>query len=131
MIAVDTNVVLRRLLGDDERQAAKAKKLFETGHTVLITDVVMVETIWTLRGKRYNAQREDIVAVVTSLLEEPNVIFENQQAVWSALNEYAVDFSDVLIAYKAQACAKEMGDECEGVYTFDHAALEIAGMKAL
>ncbi|MDH4273541.1 MAG: type II toxin-antitoxin system VapC family toxin [Gammaproteobacteria bacterium] len=142
MIAVDTNIVLRRLLGDDDRQVARARKLFEMEQRVLITDVVLVETIRTLRGKRYNAQRDDIIAVVASLLEEPNVIFEDQQAVWSALNEYAaarsvktangnktVDFADALIVYKAQACAKELGEEIEAVYTFDQAALEITGMK--
>src|SRR5438552_11656093 len=55
MIAVDTNVLLRRLLDDDATQAEKARRLFETNESVLVTDVVLAETVWTLTGKRYGA----------------------------------------------------------------------------
>ena len=41
MIAVDTNVLLRRLLNDDAMQAEKARQLFETQESVLVTDVVV------------------------------------------------------------------------------------------
>src|SRR5437016_14225809 len=88
MIAVDTNVLLRRLLNDDLNQAVMARNLFDKANRILITDIVLAETIWTLKGKRYKASKEDIVAVVMGLLEEPNVVFENQQAVWFALNDY-------------------------------------------
>jgi predicted nucleic-acid-binding protein len=51
-----------------------------------------------------------IVAVVPSLLEEPAIIFENTQAVWSALNDYSkanpADFTDALIINKAKETAK-------------------------
>jgi predicted nucleic-acid-binding protein len=144
VIAVDTNVLLRRLLDDDERQAAKARKLFEGGAVVLITDIVLAETIWTLKGKRYGAQKADIVTVVMSLLEDPKVVFENQQAVWSALNDFVearpvktttgtkmVDFVDSLVAYKAKAYAIDQGQGFDGFHTFDPVAREIVGMKAL
>lgn len=88
MIAVDTNVLLRRLLDDDVVQAERARRLVEGAREVLITDVVLAETIWTLKGKRYKARRDDIVAVVRGLLEEHNVVFESRQAIWSALNDY-------------------------------------------
>jgi predicted nucleic-acid-binding protein len=87
MIAIDTNVLLRYLLSDDEVQAGKAGRLINSGEPILITDVVLVETIWTLKGKRYSAKKDDIVAVVISLLEEPALCFESQQAIWSALND--------------------------------------------
>ena len=48
MIAIDTNVLLRYLLQDDEKQANKATKLILGAESVLITDVVLTETIWTL-----------------------------------------------------------------------------------
>ena len=54
MIAVDTNVLLRYLLNDDQSQAAIAEKLINGKEIVLITDVVLVETIWTLKGKSIN-----------------------------------------------------------------------------
>ncbi len=51
MIAVDTNVLLRYLLWDDE-QATKADKLINGSTHVLITDFVLAETLWTLKGKK-------------------------------------------------------------------------------
>lgn len=143
MIAVDTNVLLRRVLEDDPAQAAKAKKLFEGEEFVLITDVVLVEAIWTLRGKRYKASRTEIGLLVKSLLEEPNVLFESQQAVWSALRAYlnaptvatpdgalAADFSDALIVSKAKVMAAQWGQPCDVTYTFDRAAQALDGMHA-
>ena len=53
MIAVDTNVLLRYLLHDDDLQAAQADAIFNTAETILITDVVLVETVWTLVGRKY------------------------------------------------------------------------------
>lgn len=143
MIAVDTNVLLRRILNDDEVQAAKARKLFAGGRPVLITDVVLVETLWTLKGKRYGATKEDIQVVVMSLLEETNIVFENQQAVWSALNDFVgakpiktangmktADFADALIVNKAKAISRDTDQSYAGTYSFDLAALQIDGTKS-
>ena len=119
MIAVDTNVLLRRLLNDNAAQAEKARRLFESEESVLISDVVLAEAIWTLTGKRYAAGREDVAAVVLGLLEERNVVFESRQAVWSALNDYLdampvrtasgiriADLADALIVNKARITAQ-------------------------
>ena len=57
MIAVDTNVLLRYLLNDDQGQAAIAEKLINGKEIVLFTDVVLVETIWTLKGKKYQLNK--------------------------------------------------------------------------
>lgn len=142
MIAIDTNVLLRRILGDNEEKAGNARRLFDGTRPVLITDVVLAETVWTLTGKRYRAGREDIRALITSLLEEANATFENKQVVWSALNDYmaartvktvsgarTVDLADALIVNKARAVAHESSQPYEGTYTFDQAALQIDGTK--
>ena len=141
MIAVDTNVVLRRLLGDDVAQSEKARRLFEAEAEVLITDVVLAETVWTIKGKRYNATREDIIALIMGLLGERNVVFESRQAVWSAVNDFAeakpvksdveaADFADALIVNKAKITARRRDKRYRGTYTFDGAALAIDGTKA-
>ncbi len=88
MIAIDTNVLLRYLLQDDKSQARKAAALI-TGHeSVLVTDIVLVETIWVLTGKRYGLDHEAVVGVVNALFEEPDIHFEDGQTVWRALNDY-------------------------------------------
>ena len=141
MIAVDTNVVLRRLLGDDVAQSEKARRLFEAETEVLITDVVLAEAVWTIKGKRYSATREDIIALIMGLLGERNVVFESRQAVWSAVNNFAeakpvksdvetADFADALIVNKAKITARRRGKRYRGTYTFDKAALAIDGTKA-
>lgn len=60
MIAIDTNVLLRYLQGDDEGQALRTRRVIEGGERVLITDVVMAETVWTLADRRYRASRADL-----------------------------------------------------------------------
>jgi predicted nucleic-acid-binding protein len=140
MIAIDTNVLLRYLLQDDEQQASKSSKLILGSEIVLITDVVLVETIWTLRGKRYNLSKEQIIDVLHALFAEPNIIFEDSQAVWGALKDYTnakpirsnrktkqADFSDALIVNKAKNYAQFNNEIISAVYTFDKAALEIEG----
>ena len=142
MISVDTNVLLRRILNDDEEQAAKARKLFEGTKLILVTDVVLTETVWVLAGKRYGATKKDIQVLIVSLLEETNTIFEDQQVIWSALNDFAMtkniktangnkaaDFADTLIVNKAKRVARDKHQTYEGTYTFDLAALQIDGTK--
>lgn len=142
MIAVDTNVLLRRLLNDDADQAQRAHRLFEKNESILIADVVLVEAIWTLKGKRYKASKDDLVAMLMGLLEEPNVVFESRQAVWSAVNDYieappvktadgvrTADLADTLVVNKAKVTAQRRGEHYGGTYTYDQAALALDGTK--
>jgi len=64
MIAIDTNVLLRYLLQDDEGQSKKAAALINGTVPVLVTDIVLVETVWVLAGKRYKLDREALVGVI-------------------------------------------------------------------
>ena len=140
MIAIDTNVLLRYLLRDNKIQAAKANRLINGSTPVLITDVVLTETLWTLKGKKYNLDKTAIIDVLNSLFEESNICFEDAQTVWRALNDYRqakpvgtgnkkkeADFSDALIVNKAKFYATEKGESLNGVYTFDLAAQLIPG----
>ena len=134
MIAVDTNVLLRYLLHDDEAQAARADALFDAAETVLITDVVLVETAWTLAGRKYRLASADLVAVLERLFSEPNVRFEDDRVVWRALQAYrnaapageagsakGAGFADASIVFKASRAASDAGEALTGVYTFDEA----------
>ncbi len=142
MIAVDTNIVLRYLLQDDVKQSRKASRIFEGTEKILLTDAVLVETVWTLRGKRYQLPKEVLTRVLHSLIEEPNVAFEDEQAVWCALDDYAnakpikvggktkqADFADALIVNKALRHGRKAKSSAHPLYTFDKAALEIEGTQ--
>lgn len=139
MIAIDTNVLLRYLLDDDKHQSEKAARLIGGSRVVLITDIVLVEALWTLRGKKYNLTKAELIHVIQQLFAEPNIRFEDDQTVWRALNDYrlaasvkvgskrkSADFPDALIINKASYCAK-YPQRLEGVYTSDQAAQAIEG----
>ncbi len=133
MIAVDTNVLLRYLLNDDATQADTAANLIKGGDTVLITDVVLVETLWTLSGKKYRLKKDQLAEVVRALFEEPNIRFEDGLTVWRALNDYresdGTDFADCLIINKARAVTEAQSGSFYGSYTFDKAAQKLRGAK--
>ena len=134
MIAVDTSVLLRYLLHDDEAQAARADAVFDAGETVLITDVVLAEAVWTLSGRKYRLAKSELVAVLERLISEPNIRFEDDQVVWRALQAYRstapsddtasakdASFADALIVFKALRAASDTGETFDGVHTFDAA----------
>jgi predicted nucleic-acid-binding protein len=144
MIAIDTNVLLRYLLWDDVEQAKRADKLINAEIQVLVTDIVLIESIWTLKGKKYKLDKEGIVSIVSALFEEKNICFDNPQVIWHTLNDYInakvikvgnknnhADFADALIVNKAKYYAIQNNKELEGVYTFDKAAQLLNGMKEL
>jgi predicted nucleic-acid-binding protein len=144
MIAIDTNVLLRYLLEDDKAQSAKAAKLINGALPVLITDVVLTEAIWTLKGTKYKLDKDGIVKVINALFEEPNIRFEDGQTIWRSLNDYRkagvvkvgnkkkiADFPDALIVNKSKYQAQLNDEPFDGLYTFDIAAQEIEGTKKL
>ncbi len=96
MIAVDTNVVVRLLTGDDQNQAARAKKLFED-ETIWLPKTVVLETEWVLR-RLYGFRRQQVAEALTALAALPNVRCEDESAIVAAL-EWAfqgLDFADAL-----------------------------------
>jgi predicted nucleic-acid-binding protein len=146
MIAIDTNVVLRYVLNDDKAQARKAAALIRRHKRVLITDVVLAETVWTLKGGRYKLDKSGVCLVVNALFAEPGICFEDNQVVWRALIDFIgadglpdtskikgkktnIDFADALIINKARWCAEQAGQALEGIYTFDGDAAKLGGVK--
>ena len=109
------------------KQFRKAVKLISGQEKVLVTDVVLVETIWTLRGKKYQLKKPELVTVLQSLFQEPNIRFEDGQAVWLALTDYrdakpvkgkGADFSDALIVNKSKQIANKENKPFNGSFNF-------------
>ncbi len=142
MIAIDTNVLLRYLLGDDKTQSAKASKLITSDYKVLVTDVVLAETIWTLKGKKYKLSKQEILMVIDNLFKEQNIVFEDGETVWRSVNNFRaaksvkagskkkeLDFSDTLILEKSRYVILKKEENFEGLYTFDVAAQQLDEVK--
>jgi predicted nucleic-acid-binding protein len=83
MIAVDTNVLVRLLTGDDPRQEAAARSLFASG-PIWIAKTVLLETGWVLRSL-YGFQESAILDAFAKLLGLKNVQVEDESAVAAAL----------------------------------------------
>ncbi len=142
MIAIDTNALLRYLLWDDEAQAIKANQLINGAQPVLLTDIVLVETVWTLTGKKYGLDKDQVMTLLNSLFEESNICFEDGQTVWRAVNDYrqakpvkvgnkqnSAGFPDALIVNKSRFSITQKNESFGGVYTFDIAALQLPETK--
>jgi len=139
VIAVDTNVLLRYLLKDDEIQHRKASKLFYGDCLVFISHVVLVETAWTLIGRKYKLSSQDVDKAITALFQEENIVIQEPKITWRALLDYRrysvvengkVDFPDALILSQGRGAAVDYDEPFGGFYTFNAAAQKLAGALA-
>jgi len=128
MIAVDTNVLLRFVLRDDEIQFEKASRFFN-GRTAddpaFVSLIVLAELVWSLR-RRYGYARPDVHSLIVTLLETAEISFEDEASLSRIVAEAERgDLADHLIAH----CAIRAG--CDSIVTFDQKARHIAGMELL
>lgn len=96
MIAVDTNVVVRLLTGDDAQQARRAMDLFARD-TVYLSKTVILEAEWVLRYA-YGFTAEEVAAGLRNLLGLEGVAVEDLPSVAQAIrwHEQGLDFADAL-----------------------------------
>ena len=96
MTAVDTNVVVRLLTGDDPKQAAAARSLFASG-PVWIAKTVLLETGWVLRSL-YGFDENAIRGAFSKLLGLKNVRIEDEPSVAAALalTAHGIELADAM-----------------------------------
>lgn len=95
MKAIDTNIVIRLLIRDDERQYQLARKIVSNGAIIPIT--VLLETGWLLES-RFRFGRADVVEALKQLIDAPGITVAEPVAVRAALDLYArgADFADAI-----------------------------------
>ena len=98
-IAADANVLLRAVVGDDERQGALAIEALESAEMVVVSLQTLCEFAWVL-SRRYGVAPADVSAAIRGLMETQNVVV-NRPAVDLGLSvlEAGGDFADGVIAY--------------------------------
>jgi predicted nucleic-acid-binding protein len=104
MIAIDTNIIIRYIINDDEEKCTLVANLFNKHkgieQSIFINNIVFCEVIWVLmRGYKYN--KEQIITTITLLLTSVEFAFENHSLLFLAVIEYKknnADFSDILIS---------------------------------
>jgi len=131
MKALDTNVLVRFLVKDDEQQAQTVYRKFKQAEAendvFFIPVLVVLETVWVLESV-YEVTRQEIVDSIDQLLAMPILKFEMQSAIRSFVSsarDNKTDLSDLLIAH----CARSSGCEC--VITFDRKAANFALFELL
>ena len=104
MTAVDTNVVVRLLTGDEPKQAAAARALFAAG-PIWIAKTVLLETGWVLRSL-YGFEEGAVRAALTKLLGLKNVHVEDESSLAAAL---ALTASGIELADAMHLSSRQIG----------------------
>ena len=104
MLAVDTNVMVRYLTGDDAEQFAKASALIRD-EDVYVGTTVLLETEWVLR-RGYRFSRERVSAALTAFAGLPHVTLADPALTAKALDwtRRGMDFADALRLTQAPGC---------------------------
>jgi predicted nucleic-acid-binding protein len=94
MPAVDTNILVRLLTGDNPAQFKASQMLFSAAD-IFIPDTVILETEWVLRAA-YDLEPALICNAFRQVFGLPNVTLTNGQVVALAIawHEAGVDFAD-------------------------------------
>ena len=126
MRAIDTNVLVRLIVQDDEKQAADAKAFVLFG--AWVSKVVLVETIWVI-GSVYNRKHTEIADTVEMLLSHGQIFIEDAETIAAALVHYrkrpSLSFSDCIILESA----RKAGHLPLG--TFDRGLAKLPGTQRL
>lgn len=131
MLGIDTNVLIRYLIRDDQRQYEAARRLIEReagkGDPVLVSLMVLLQSEWVLRS-RYELPKSEIFSAFSAMLDTTDLRFEDEQSVEHALylwKDSAADFADCLID------ARNLRLGCRATATFDGRALKLSGFVAV
>ncbi|MDE2005957.1 MAG: type II toxin-antitoxin system VapC family toxin [Rhodospirillales bacterium] len=119
-IAVDTNVLVRFLIWDDETQAGPAAAAIEAAETVVIPTLVLCETVCVLR-RAYRRTVAEIVAVLRDLIASRPVEVDRPAAeAGLAMLAAGGDFADGVVLHQAERA------RAAPMLTFDRAFADAA-----
>nr|MBF0681346.1 type II toxin-antitoxin system VapC family toxin [Pseudomonas sp.] len=130
MIGLDTNVLVRYIMQDDDKQAAKATEIIESLSTAtpgFVTLMSVVELVWVL-SSCFDLTRDQISQVLDTLLRAKQLVVDQADQVVRALRAYSsssADFADCLIERTAASAG------CVKTMTLDVGAAKAAGMTLI
>lgn len=131
MIGLDTNILIRILVGDDPEQTLLAHRLVRKAlgaeEACYVSDVALCEIEWVLVSC-YDASREEVALAYQKLLDHPGFTFDEPATLRLLLDRFRasrVELSDLLLGARGgQRGART-------TYTFDKALARQEGFTRL
>lgn len=103
MIGLDTNVLIRHIVQDNEEEARAASRLIASRCSAddpgIVSLVVLCELVWVL-DRGYGYAPKTIADLLRRLLSAEDLLVDRSELAWQALNLYQsgkADFADYLI----------------------------------
>ena len=125
---LDTNVLVRYLLRDDQEQAEQARmaiyQALVSGKPVAVCLLTLLKTEWVLRSCA-SLDKRTVIATFRMLLEAQDLNIEHEETLEKALflyENHSADFADCLMA----AHYTRIG--CTSMLTFDRKAAQLPGV---
>jgi predicted nucleic-acid-binding protein len=126
MRAIDTNVLVRLITWDDDRQAASAESFIDKGAWVSL--LALAEAIWVL-DRVYALTSKDLAKTIEMLLHHQDLVLQDSETVAAALELFrerpSLGFSDCLMLQ----LARKAGHLPLG--TFDRNLAKVEGTQKL
>jgi predicted nucleic acid-binding protein len=115
MTFVDTNILLRWLLGDHKELSPKAEKIVQEAKpaTLLVTDIIVAEIVYVLRGTGRDRQQTSEALLLIG--RTGAFKYENEELIMEVtglLTDIKLDFADCYLLARARR-------ERLGLETFD------------
>jgi predicted nucleic-acid-binding protein len=127
VIALDTNILLRYVLQDDEQQSPVATALIEEQLSAdapgFVSLVVVCELVWALR-RSYGLPKERIAEFMRAVVNSVQIAAEHRHVILTALGARG-DLADAII----HALGAHHG--CTHTLTFDRKFARIDGVELL
>jgi len=114
---VDTNILVRHLVGDPPAMAKRATAFLASQPELYLADLIVAETVYVLESF-YKAPRDQVATAMRSLIAMRSMITLNPALLLRAIEVYEVDRLDFAEAYLV-ACAETAG--VDTIASFDEA----------
>jgi predicted nucleic acid-binding protein len=95
---IDTNILVRHLTADPPKMAVRATRYLESASDLLLTDLVVAETVYVLESF-YEAPRAQIAEAIRSLVAFDSIVTVDPALLLRAVEVYETDRLDFAEAY--------------------------------
>jgi len=107
MRSLDTNIILRLLLQDNEKQSRAVLDMVEAGgsNDFAVADVVIFEAVWVMQGRWYALERPMIAKLLLRLARIDQINCNSvliERAIPRFIEHVGVSFTDVCLATYAE-----------------------------